>query len=419
MTLLRQLPAVARRIAALAAIALAGCGDDPVDLAPVSITVTPASITAVPGDTVRVRVTTSGGGMITPLVLGSSSAVARVDANGLVTAVSPGTSVITATFDYNGQRVTGTIPVTVLGLSLEPTQATIAVGGTVFLRPTFIGDFSRYGGIRWSSSDSSVASVDAGGLVRGLRGGVARIAVFAANEPRLRGEATVTVQCLAQLPGSLTVVPTSVALQTGATQRLEVAGTTGGGVCGGPVTVVRDFIFRSSDTTVATVSADGVITARRGGTAVVTVALGPIPSVTQSVQVTVRDPISGPAVSIRSITTGDPPTPANLDAVRGTVAVTINLRPDAIVGPARVELRLAGRSAAVQQLPAAPAGSLDFRTATLTVNTAARDAATNAALYPNGVQTLEVVVEWGCVGATLPCVPQSATVQQRLTLANP
>jgi uncharacterized protein YjdB len=427
MSLLRQCLAVAGRLVSLVTLsttlgaALGACDQSVRIDDPPTITLTPASITAVPGDTVRVRVTTSGSGaqpVSAVLVSAPTNDVVRVDQGGLVTAVAPGSAVLTVTFNVNGQTVTGSIPVAVLGITLEPRQATIAEGGVVSLRATVVGDFQSYGGLRWSSSDSSVATVDQGGTVRGLRGGVARIAVTAASNPRVRAEAAITVMCTASFVGSLTVSPSSMTLQTGASQQINASGTLNAR-CGEPATPLRDFGYRSSDTTIATVSATGLVTARRGGTATVTVFPTIAPSITQAIPVTVRDPARGPAIGFASITTGDPPVSVDPSAVRGTIVVTANVQAELVAtGPVRLELRLAGRTVGVVQLPAAPLGSIEFARATFTVNTAARDAA-GAALYPNGAQTLELAAEWGCAGASGPCTPQTALVQQRLTLANP
>jgi uncharacterized protein YjdB len=420
MSLLRQSFAVAGRftsrvaVGTLAAVLLAGCSDELVvdEEVPV-VTLSPASITAVPGDTVRVRVSATGNRPVSALVLGSSSTAARVDTGGLVTAVAPGTSVISATFDFNGQRVTGTIPVTVLGITLEPTAATIASGATVFLRATPVGNFAAYGGFRWSSSDSSIATVDQGGLVRGARGGVARIAVTATANPRVRTEATVTVVCTGPLLGTLTVSPSSATLSSGQTQQLQVSGTTGGN-CGAPVTAVRDFAYHSSDTAVATVTPTGLITGRRGGTAVITVAIAALPGVTQAVTVTVRDRLL-PIVAFQSVTTGDPPAPVDLTAVRGRIRVTLNYLLDPALDPRRLELWLVGRRAAATDSLARPAGAA-FGTATFGIDTAERDPVTNARLYANGVTTLEARMTYAVPGSS---VTQLVIVPLQLTLANP
>jgi hypothetical protein len=179
---------------ALAAALAAACGDDdptpPTEFS--SLQVSPAAITALPGDTVRVRFT-GDGRPLRPTALASSTGAATVDTGGLVTAVAPGTSLVTITITTNGRAVTGTVPVTVLGLTIEPARATLAVGTALPLRPTLVGEPGAFGGLRWASSDSSVATVEPSGLVRALRPGTARISAIATRDPRLRGAAEIVV----------------------------------------------------------------------------------------------------------------------------------------------------------------------------------------------------------------------------------
>jgi hypothetical protein len=99
------------------------------------------------------------------------------------------------------------VPVTVLGLTLEPARATIAHRATVPLRLTHVGPASAYGSLAWTSSAPAVATVDAEGVVRGVGPGVARVAAVASADPRLRAEAEVTVACTADFRYGLIVQP--------------------------------------------------------------------------------------------------------------------------------------------------------------------------------------------------------------------
>lgn len=419
MPLLRQRPEVAGRLAALVAVGwlaaggLAACGD-PLVLSDVpTVTLSPATITAAPGDTFRVRVTATGGAPVGSVVLAATGGAARVDANGLVTAVAPGSGAISATFDFNGQRVTGSIPVTVLGITIEPTTVVIPVGASTFLRATPVGDFAAYGGFRWSSSDSTVAFVDLGGGVRGIRPGVARIAVSAVNNPRVRAEATVTVVGNPALVTGIVVQPTALTLQSGATSQITAAVQL---AAGAPPTTSREVFFRSSDSTVATVSPTGLVTGRRNGTAVITVASVAVPTVTQAVTVTVRDPGPGLRLTFQSITTTDtPPALVDLNAVRGRIRVTLNHLLDPAVDPRRLELWLAGRRAAgTDTIPRAAGGSI--ASVSLDIDTAERDPVTNARLYPNGQVSLEARLTFATAGSSQ---TQLMIVPLQITLANP
>jgi large repetitive protein len=63
-------------------------------------------------------------------------------------------------------------------LQVDPRQATIRAGDTFQFTTTYSGDpalMGGTGGVIWYSSDEAVATVLPGGLVRGVRGGQARI----------------------------------------------------------------------------------------------------------------------------------------------------------------------------------------------------------------------------------------------------
>ena len=276
--------------AALALLVACGEGDD---LHPIlqtrAVTVTPAAIVVLPGDTVRLRITDDRGRLVRPTLLGSSTAAATVDTAGLVTAVAAGTSAVTVVVGTGVTAVTTSVPVTVLGVSLDPRQATLVVGAILTLVPALVGDPAAYGALAWSSSDTTIATVRPDGRVVGVGcGGVARIAVVAARDPRLRAEAPIAVVGTGPIIGSVTVSPAEITLQPGATRQLTATVTLNR--CGTPPTgTSREVTYTSSDTTVATVSPTGLITARRAGAAVVTVAAVAAPGVTQAVAVTVRD----------------------------------------------------------------------------------------------------------------------------------
>ena len=202
---------------------------------------------------------------------------------------------------------------------------------------------------------------------------------------------------------SLTVDPTSVRVGLGQTQRVTVHALSGESLA---------LTFRSADSCIAQVTADGVVTGVGAGITTLNI------DVVQGGQ---RFPVTLPVtvaelavlrLTMQSITAGSPPAVVDLAAVRGVVTVTANADPATF---ATVELRLAGRSVDTrpvpQVAPEAPVAPVVF-----TVNTAARDAA-GAPLYPNGPQQLQLV------GTRLPpaagCAPRTGAIVQELTLANP
>ncbi len=106
------------------------------------------------------------------------AAVATVDATGLVTALGAGQTTATATIDGAKASTEVTVappPVTLTRLTIDPSPVALSAGGSEQLTATgFFSDDSTQDltdSVAWSSADSKVATVDAGGLVTGQDGG--------------------------------------------------------------------------------------------------------------------------------------------------------------------------------------------------------------------------------------------------------
>ena len=167
---------------------------------PTTVTVTPATadLTAL-GATVQLRAQVLdqyGQVMAGAAVTWSSgdASVAAVDGSGLVTAAANGAATITAT----AGSASGTAAVTVMqsagSVVVSPAVATIGPGDTVRLTAeAFDGNGYLVAGAEfsWSSSDVSVTTVDASGLVRGVGEGTATITA-SAGEVHGTSEITVT-----------------------------------------------------------------------------------------------------------------------------------------------------------------------------------------------------------------------------------
>jgi len=135
------------------------------------------------GETYTQTATTNSDGDIT--YSSSNTSVATVDATtGLVTAVAAGTATITAsvaaTSSYNAGSATYMVTVTRITPTISFATSTVNIneGGTYTQIPTYNGD----GAITFSSSNTSVATVDAStGLVTGVSEGTATITATAAQ----------------------------------------------------------------------------------------------------------------------------------------------------------------------------------------------------------------------------------------------
>ncbi len=187
----------------------------------------------------------------------SNTAVATVNGNGLVTAVSNGTSQITA----RAGNASGTSNITVAEpvptrIAVTPSSHTLeAIGETVQLRATVRDQRNNTMSgqtITWSSGDEAVATVDGNGLVTAVSNGMAEIT---AKSGSLSATAAITV---AQRPVTITIAPSYPKLNApGLTIQLEATVLDRNEVPVEGLTVS----WHSSNPEVATISADGLLTA--------------------------------------------------------------------------------------------------------------------------------------------------------------
>ena len=120
--------------------------------------------------------------------------VATVDQTGKVTAVGVGTTTITAT--AGGKSATCTVTVTAKPVPIEAIalrDAAVSVGRTIQLEPVFTPADTTQRDVFWTSSDRTIATVDANGRVRGLAEGKVTITVTSAEDASITASCTVTV----------------------------------------------------------------------------------------------------------------------------------------------------------------------------------------------------------------------------------
>ena len=166
------------------------CGDGTTDPPPAdppratTVTVTPAAaeLTAL-GETVRFTAQVldqNGNVMAGAAVTWSSSdaSVAAVDASGLATAAGSGTATITATSGSASGTAAGTVAQAPGSVVVTPAADTVTRGDTLRLSAEAFDDNGHVianADFEWTSSDTSVASVDDSGLVLGVAQGMATI----------------------------------------------------------------------------------------------------------------------------------------------------------------------------------------------------------------------------------------------------
>ncbi len=148
-------------------------------IAVTGVTVTPATVSVVNGNTQQLTATVAPSNATNQTVTWSSSntAIATVNSSGLVTAIAPGTATITATTQDGNKTDTSVITVTVpvSTVSLTPATATINVGSTQQLTATVAPTNATNQTVIWSSSNTAIATVNSSGLVTAIAAGTATI----------------------------------------------------------------------------------------------------------------------------------------------------------------------------------------------------------------------------------------------------
>ena len=148
----------------------------------------------------------------------------------------------------------------VTGVTLDKTELEIKMGNTAVLQATVTTSDATDNSVRWASSNTAVATVNAEGVVTAVSAGIAAITATTVD-----GGFTAT--CEVSVPSSVTGVSlnkNALRIEEGKTVALEATVS--------PSTAVdKSVTWTSSDTKVATVSSAGIDTGVSAGTAVIMV----------------------------------------------------------------------------------------------------------------------------------------------------
>jgi len=204
----------------------------------------------------------------------SDIAVATVNNTGLATAVSCGTTTITAQYQgVLGQTtltVACTTPATPVlqSITLYPSNPSIPQIGqtTQFIALALYSPASSNNVLTnvatWASSNSTIATVDSNGLATAVACGTTTIT---AEYQGVVGQMLLTVQCTgSQTLQSITVLPSNPSVaQIGQTSQFAAIGTL---VQGGQTDLTNTAVWSSSNPQIATVNSTGLATAVSCGT---------------------------------------------------------------------------------------------------------------------------------------------------------
>jgi uncharacterized protein YjdB len=198
----------------------------------------------------------------------ANTGVATVSPTGLITAVAPGNTSVTATSEGKTGTVTVTVTAPPVGsVSVNPSAVTVTVAATAPLTAT-VRDVN--GGtipgapVAWSTSNALIAVVSQNGTVTGLVPGTATITATSGGQS---GACVVTVQ-LAPV-ATVTVTPSLLSLRDRDGQRTGTLTATLRDAVGNILTG-RVVTWTSASPNIATVTQSGVVTALRDGVVMIT-----------------------------------------------------------------------------------------------------------------------------------------------------
>ena len=171
-----------------------------------------------------------------------------------LTGLKPGEAVLTIASQQDPSvtvqyRVVVVQPVTRLSLTAD--AKSVAVGGTMTLTPAFVPDNATRKQVTWASGNEQIATVDANGVITGIKRGNVRITATAADGSNIRTNISITVTQSAE---EIALEPAELTVDVGRSAVVKA-------------TVLpkdannKKVVWSSSDETVAKVNASGRITA--------------------------------------------------------------------------------------------------------------------------------------------------------------
>src|SRR5690349_2940062 len=260
-------------VAVIGGLTLAGCKEaqDPEKVASIVGLNATDSVRLGKTITLQVEPRDAAGNKLTGRKLNWSSfnpQIATVDANGNVTGVLLGSSLITVRADAASAQTTVLVQPLVASVVLSPSSQSVPVGAGRNLTVTVSDKDGRAIAGRlviFSSSNPAIATVNASGTVTGISVGRAVISAFAVQD-QVTGTATVDViqvpvQSVAISPAGAQTVFQGLTLQLAATVKDANNNILNG----------RTISWTTSNPAIATVSSTGVVTGAALGNAQITV----------------------------------------------------------------------------------------------------------------------------------------------------
>ena len=220
----------------------------------------------------------------------SKDGVATVSSDGLVTGVSGGLAIVTATSDdgnYTAQCVV-TVMEYAAKLTVKPKSKIMEVGDTLSLTVTASPASVTNKKVTYSSNKKSVATVNKSGVVTAKKVGTATITVKATDGSGATTKCTIKV---VKRAGSLSLNKYLITMVVGRTTTLK-------GTVRPKTATVKSLRYKSSDENIVYVTGSGKLTALKTGEATITVSTKDGSGLSKKCKVIVRDYVAATKLSL-------------------------------------------------------------------------------------------------------------------------
>lgn len=195
-----------------------------------------------------------------------NDSIATVDANGLVTGISEGSTTVTVTTSDGGyidNILIKVVAIPVEGIAVSPTSITLDPGYSHQLIAEISPENATIQTVLWSSANQNIANVDNTGLVTAISNGKTEINVTT-EDGGFTATCSVTVNYVEIPVTGVEVIPTNVWIGVGETTTLTANVL--------PATANNKTVaWSSNDESIATVNETGIVTGVSEGSIVITV----------------------------------------------------------------------------------------------------------------------------------------------------
>lgn len=214
----------------------------------------------------------------------SAATVALVNSSGLASALSAGTTSISAAYEGVSGSTTLTVSTATL-VSINITPANPIAPPHVHIQMTAIGTFSdgstaTLSGVRWSTNTGRYATISGSGVLRTKKATKTAVPIYARFNGIL-GQTSLTITTMSVT--SLSLTPTNPTIAVGTTQAFSLIGTFSDGVT--TVDLSNSAQWQTSNYREAVMNRSGVATGRAAGSVTITGSYGTLGPATTSLTV--------------------------------------------------------------------------------------------------------------------------------------